>query len=179
MHLAIAAGGVAGALARYAAGGLAASWFGLLFPWGTLVVNLTGSCALGFLMRLLPHTAVGPATRAALTVGVCGGFTTFSTFGLEVVMLGGGRPALAAAYVVSSVVGGVAAVVVGMEAAGLLVRRRATSARTVVPLSDCEWTVGNGDAAPEAVDWTAAGRESREDTRGGSAAAPADPEGGS
>jgi fluoride exporter len=180
MHLAIAAGGVAGAFARYAAGTFAASWFGLLFPWGTLCVNVAGSCALGFLMRLLPATMVSAAVRAALTVGFCGGFTTFSAFAFDVATLAGERPALAAAYVVSSVVFGVAGVVAGMEAAGLLVRRRAVPARTAVPPREHDTaSPKSADATREDLHRTAAGQERERETRGRPAAAPADAEGGS
>src|SRR5512132_545504 len=58
------------------------------FPVGTLVVNVTGSLALGFLLRYaLGSTSVSAETRALLTTGFCGGYTTFSTFSYEAVKL--------------------------------------------------------------------------------------------
>ncbi len=86
------------------------------FPWGTLVVNVTGSFVLG---ALLAGAAAGrlPATTVALLgAGVCGGFTTFSTFGYETLRLGedgtSGR-LRAAVNVVASVCAGLAAAAAG------------------------------------------------------------------
>lgn len=53
---------------------------GTAFPWGTLAINAGGSLALGFLVQMLPRTAASVETRALLAVGLCGGFTTFSTY---------------------------------------------------------------------------------------------------
>lgn len=81
--LAIALGGVFGALSRY---GLAQLIHGLYkggFPAGTLFVNLSGSFAIGFLWALFDNTVVAPNVRLFLTVGFLGAYTTFSTFALE------------------------------------------------------------------------------------------------
>jgi CrcB protein len=81
--LGVAAAGAVGALARW---GLAA-WVGARFPgfpWGTLVINVSGSFALGLLFVLLTErTGTSPAVRVALTTGLMGAYTTFSTFSLE------------------------------------------------------------------------------------------------
>jgi CrcB protein len=103
--LAIAAGGAVGAVARYGVA-LAALRAGATFPYGTLAVNVLGSFLLGALVRLFGAApASGPrALELALTVGLCGGFTTFSTFGLDTVrLLETGQPAHAALYVAASV----------------------------------------------------------------------------
>ena len=72
-------GGALGTWARYGLSGLLQPPSGS-FPWGTLGVNILGSLALGFLMRLLLGSSAGPELRAGLTIGFCGGFTTFSAF---------------------------------------------------------------------------------------------------
>jgi CrcB protein len=86
----VALGGALGSVARFAVGGLTARLAGTAFPWGTLLVNTTGSFAIGVLAGLL--TADGRAivtgdARAFLMVGVLGGFTTFSSFSLETLEL--------------------------------------------------------------------------------------------
>jgi CrcB protein len=69
-------------------GGWIQNRFGPSFPIGTLVINVTGSLLLGFLLRYALETpAVGSDARALLTTGLCGGYTTFSTFGYETVRL--------------------------------------------------------------------------------------------
>jgi CrcB protein len=109
--LAVALGGAVGSLARWSLG-TALLGASARVPVGTLVVNVVGSFALGFLLAALPSP---PAPlRAALTVGFCGGFTTFSTFSAETVALfeqgAGGRAML---YVIASVTLSVLAVVAG------------------------------------------------------------------
>jgi len=99
--LLVAVGGAAGALARFGVGVAAARVFGLAFPWGTLVVNVTGCLAMGVLAA-----RVGPdqeALRLTLGIGVLGGFTTFSAFSLETVRLMEHQPGIATLYVAASV----------------------------------------------------------------------------
>jgi CrcB protein len=76
-------------VAAYLVGGLAQSAFpGSTFPYGTLVVNVTGCFAIGLVSQLIEvHGALGPAARAFLVVGALGGYTTFSAFGNETVNL--------------------------------------------------------------------------------------------
>ena len=80
--LAVMLGGALGSALRYAVGGwLQAASAG--FPWGTLTVNVTGSLALGFLGRYFAPPHANHALFLFLTVGFCGGYTTFSTFALD------------------------------------------------------------------------------------------------
>lgn len=86
--LAIAAGGALGAVLRYLISGWVQGLGGTRFPWGTLAVNATGSFALGLLMAgLLEHAAADSSVRTFWTIGVLGGFTTFSTFSYETLVL--------------------------------------------------------------------------------------------
>jgi len=103
--LAIAAGGAVGALGRFWVSSAVYGWLGRGFPWGTLVVNVAGSLAMGFLYVLLvDRMALSAEVRAALTVGLLGAFTTFSTFSLETLnLIEGGEPLKAALNVAVSV----------------------------------------------------------------------------
>ena len=77
-------GGGLGALARYIAGAAIMTWYGGLFPLGTLVINVTGSFLIGLLMTLLTERYhLDPYWRLALVVGFLGGYTTFSSFEYE------------------------------------------------------------------------------------------------
>ena len=83
----IAAGGALGAVLRYAVSGLAYRVFGEAFPWGTLVVNVAGSFAVGLLWGLSERALVPPRLAPFLFIGVLGAFTTFSTYSLETLNL--------------------------------------------------------------------------------------------
>ncbi|HUO63654.1 MAG TPA: fluoride efflux transporter CrcB [Terriglobales bacterium] len=86
--LLICLGGAVGTAARYGVGGLAARWWGAEFPYGTLMVNVTGSFLIGLIQQVgLSTLAVSDTTRLVLTVGVMGGFTTYSSFSYETVRL--------------------------------------------------------------------------------------------
>jgi CrcB protein len=88
--LAVAAGGALGSVARYLVGIGAAKWLSPGFPWGTLIVNVSGSFLIGVLAEAFAlKWDASQATRAFLIVGLCGGFTTFSTFSLDFVVLVG------------------------------------------------------------------------------------------
>jgi fluoride exporter len=113
--LAIAVAGAIGTLARWGLG----SWFGQrfpTFPWGTLVINVSGSFVLGVLFAALVERGIGsPTLRVALMTGLLGAYTTFSTFSLETFRLmedGAMRSALA--NVALSLVLGLAAVWLGV-----------------------------------------------------------------
>ncbi|HVZ47221.1 MAG TPA: fluoride efflux transporter CrcB [Gemmatimonadaceae bacterium] len=114
MILLIALGGAAGSAVRYMLSEALQRGSGTEFPVATLLVNATGSLVLGFLMRyLLDGASVSAGTRALLTTGFCGGYTTFSTFSYETIaLIDRGDLRRAAVYVSLSValsLGGVAA----------------------------------------------------------------------
>ena len=117
MLFAIALGGAAGSVARYGVGSFL-DRSESAFPVGTLLVNIAGCLLLGFLVRYLSGSAMSSELRAGLTIGFCGGFTTFSTFSLETVRLAeSGNWQRAALYVLASVVLSLAALAAGMAAA--------------------------------------------------------------
>ena len=111
----IALGGAAGTLLRLVvARALPSGVDG--FPWDTLLVNLTGSLILGFIV-VTALERLGPTRyfRPLIGTGFCGGFTTFSTFAVEVVLLvRAGRLGVAALYVLVSLVAGLALARAGM-----------------------------------------------------------------
>lgn len=119
MMLAVAVGGAVGTLARYlitVAGPRAG--VPIRFPWWTFVINVTGSFALGFLARYFVRSSMPPSLYLALTVGVCGGYTTFSTFSYEMLDLGErGLWGRAIVYSVASVVFALAAAIAGAAVA--------------------------------------------------------------
>lgn len=103
----VAVGGALGSVGRFAVGTWMARLAGTGFPWGTLTVNLAGSLAAGVLFAALDGREHSAWLRALLMVGVLGGFTTWSSFALETLMLGRGEhPAWAPAYAVASLIGG-------------------------------------------------------------------------
>jgi CrcB protein len=116
--LAVALGGAIGSVGRYWMAGWVMRTFGRPdgFPWGTLAVNALGGLVMGLLVESLARRIdVGLEARAFLTVGVMGGFTTFSSFSLEVVLLWQRGEALQAlAYVIASVVLAVGGLVLGL-----------------------------------------------------------------
>lgn len=88
--VAVAAGGAAGSLLRYGGTLLAARLWGEAFPWGTVAINVLGSLVIGwFAAASLPGGAVPSSHEVRLLVmtGLCGGFTTFSAFSLQTMML--------------------------------------------------------------------------------------------
>lgn len=91
-YLWVAIGGALGSMARYGIGGLVAQKFGQTFPWGTLVANVTGSFIIGFFGALtMPEGKMNPQSRVFATqffiTGLCGGYTTFSSFSLQTLNL--------------------------------------------------------------------------------------------
>ena len=98
-------GAAVGGISRYLLAGFIQQRAGPGFPVGTLVINVTGSLVLGFIMRFaLQSGSVSPEVRALLTTGFCGGYTTFSTFSYETAQLvEDGEYARAALYVGGSV----------------------------------------------------------------------------
>jgi CrcB protein len=86
--LAVAVGGAAGASLRYLAASMTHSLLGHAFPYGTLLVNVTGSLLIGYLVVLLPESGSHASTlRLLLITGLLGGFTTYSAFSIETLTL--------------------------------------------------------------------------------------------
>lgn len=112
---AVAAGGVLGSLSRYAVG-LALPHVSGAFAWSTFLVNVTGSLAMGVLVVwVLSMTQPHPWLRPFLGVGVLGGWTTFSSYALDIhAMVQAGHGLVAAAYLVGSLVAGLVAVGFGV-----------------------------------------------------------------
>ena len=109
-------GGFLGANARYLLGGVIAERWGGIFPWGTFVINVTGSFILGFFLAFAQDRPwVQPNFRLLFAVGFVGGYTTFSTFTYESVKLAqDGELLLATANVLGSVLTGGLAVMAGI-----------------------------------------------------------------
>jgi fluoride exporter len=100
IYLYVALGGALGSVTRYAVSLGTARWLGVGFPWGTLIVNVAGSFAIGLLAALVTadgRPALGTDARAFLMIGILGGFTTFSSFSLETLNLARGGALAAAA----------------------------------------------------------------------------------
>ena len=114
--LAIAAGGALGAVMRHGVNQAALIWLGLSFPWGTMLVNIAGSFAMGLLVASFAHVwDVSQTMRLFLTVGILGGFTTFSAFSLDsLLLLQKGQTLAAIFYIVGSVILSLAALALGM-----------------------------------------------------------------
>ena len=114
--------GFFGAVARYQLDSLVARYHRSDFPWGTLVVNLSGCFLLGLVFTLSSaRLDANPDLRAAVTVGFIGTYTTFSTFSLQAVRLTeDGAVGLALGYVGASVVVGLLAAWAGMAAGRVL-----------------------------------------------------------
>ncbi len=111
--LLVALGSALGGVARFGVSTFGVRWLGPAFPWGTLAVNVIGSAFIGWLSASLPMQPV--SARLFLMTGVCGGFTTFSAFSLELVgMIERHSFASAAAYVVGSVVLSLGATFIGL-----------------------------------------------------------------
>ena len=109
-------GAGAGGAMRHAVNLAAARLFGSGFPFGTLIVNLLGSFAMGLLAGYFAHrTGLPQHLRLFLVTGVLGGFTTFSAFSLDAVLLMERNAKLAAAiYVAGSVIASIAALIAGL-----------------------------------------------------------------
>jgi fluoride exporter len=89
-YLWIAVGGALGSVARFWCSGMAARHFGETFPWGTLLVNVIGSFAIGFFAALTSPDGrwlVPSRFREFFMIGICGGYTTFSSFSIQTLSL--------------------------------------------------------------------------------------------
>jgi len=117
----VAAGSALGGVLRFLMVPWAQRFFTAGFPGGTLVVNILGSLVIGLVVRLAGEPAViSPEGRIFLTVGVCGGFTTFSAFSIEnLELLQSGQHGRALVYILSSLILSVGAAALGWYAGGL------------------------------------------------------------
>ena len=123
---AVAFGAALGGVARYYLASALQQRLGATFPWGTLVVNVSGSLLLGVLIRYaLATPTVSVEMRALLTTGFCGGYTTFSTYSYETAtLLEDGQYGRAGAYALASVV-----VALGATFAGFVLARELIALR--------------------------------------------------
>ena len=114
-YVAVALGGVVGCCARYGVSQAVQVFYGRNFPLATLIINVSGCLAMGFLFVItLERVSMNPSLRVALLTGVIGGFTTFSTFAMEALLLAeDGETGQAVLYVTLSVVLGLAAAFLG------------------------------------------------------------------
>ena len=114
---AVAAGGALGSVARYLVGIGSGKLFGTDFPWGTLIINVTGSFLIGVCVGLFAvKLDLSQATRTFLTVGICGGYTTLSTFSLDAYyLIERGQVVASFAYMVGSVALSVGALIAALR----------------------------------------------------------------
>lgn len=115
--LAIVAGGGIGSVLRYVVTATMTQRFGPGFPWATLAINVSGSLVIGIVFELAQSRSIGmpPIARLFLMTGVLGGYTTFSTFSLDAILLAAERASyLALAYTAGSVVLGLGAAFAGI-----------------------------------------------------------------
>jgi len=119
MLLYVALGSAIGGVSRYLLGGLVQRMLDTTFPAGTLLVNVTGSFLLGAIIRYALDTpSLTPEVRAFLTIGFCGGYTTFSTFSYETMaLLEDGEWARAGVYITASVILSLIATFLGLALA--------------------------------------------------------------
>lgn len=115
-------GGGLGSVSRYLIGHWSVVAFGLTFPYGTLIVNLSGCFALGVVVQMALAGSWHSDLRATIAAGFLGGFTTYSSFNQETLALfASGATGAAALNVTITLAGGIAAGALGMTAGRLLI----------------------------------------------------------
>jgi CrcB protein len=113
--LLVALGGAIGSAARYLVGAFVANRFGPDFPWGTFIVNVSGSFFIGVILSLVGGGQLPAGARLFLAVGVMGGYTTFSTYSNETLQLvQGGEVGAAMFNALGQVVAGFIGVYLGV-----------------------------------------------------------------
>ena len=114
--LSVAIGGAIGAVLRYAVQNWTLGRMGAIFPYGTLLVNISGAFFIGLVMTfLLNHIHISPLWRVFLVTGIIGGYTTFSSLAWEsFALFTQGTPVQSLLYTVGSFVGGMLALGVGV-----------------------------------------------------------------
>jgi CrcB protein len=111
-----AVGGAIGSVLRYLVGVFSTRWFGPSFPWGTLTVNVVGAFVIGLMVEMIARRFnASPELRVFIVTGIIGGFTTWSSFTLDtMVLFERGATTAAFAYVVGSLVVSFAAIFAGL-----------------------------------------------------------------
>jgi fluoride exporter len=122
----IAIGSAVGGVSRYLLGSFVGRQVGPGFPLGTMLINITGSLLVGLLYRYAADSAaISAELRAGLTIGFCGGYTTFSSFSYETVkLMEDGQMGRAGLYVAASVLLSIGATVLGIALGRELVQLR-------------------------------------------------------
>jgi len=122
-YLWVAIGGALGSIARFWFANLMAVLTGAEFPWGTLVINIVGSFVISFFGAGSARFNIPYEARVFVTVGLCGGFTTFSSFSLQTIdLLRTGQPARAALYIAASLILCLGGCAMGFVAAGAVTK---------------------------------------------------------
>ena len=112
--------GAAGALARYLLGRLIAERTKTLFPWGTILINVSGAFFIGLLLGLASQRAINTQAQTILATGFLGGYTTFSTMSWEgVQLMKSGNRRQSTLYLTANVVPGLLAAALGIALGGL------------------------------------------------------------
>lgn len=115
----VGAGSAIGGISRYAAGKWISTITNWAFPLSTFSINIVGSFIIGLLLGWHQKNGFNPSTLLFLSTGFCGGFTTFSTFSLEnIVLIKQGQIGIALMYMTASLLLGLAAVYIGMMVIG-------------------------------------------------------------
>jgi fluoride exporter len=148
--LAVLAGGMIGAPARFLTDRFVQARRDTVFPWGTFAVNMFGSAVIGFLLGAERRLGLPPVVFALLGTGFCGGLTTFSTFGYETLrLLEDGAVADAGLNVIGSLAAGVLLAWLGFRIAGVLLLRSAEPALRPASLAatGAPWPVPRSELA--------------------------------
>ncbi len=112
----VGAGSALGGISRFLIGKAITSISAYSFPIGTLFINVVGSLVMGYIVGVAAKGATPASYILFLTTGLCGGFTTFSAFSMEnIIMLRNGQYGLALTYIVASVVLGLLACLLGYQ----------------------------------------------------------------
>lgn len=113
--LLIGTGGFAGSVSRYLLTKFIATKWPMAFPWGTFSVNILGCFLIGIIMGMSFQSSINTQTRLLLATGFCGGFTTFSTYSLEIFELyQRGEAGISMLYLFASILAGFLSVWLGL-----------------------------------------------------------------